>query len=211
MRRTGWKRGADVVLGLIGAQLFAPLQLVAGALICVEDGGPVFFRQERVGRRRRPFTLLKLRTMRDGRVTRVGTWLRATGLDETPQFLNVLRGDMSVVGPRPLTAADVARLGWDRAERDARFGVRPGITGLAQLFAGRSARHSRALDALYARRSSPGLDLWLVAVSFAVNVRGKARVRGLLDRARRRRRARSRRARAAAAPSPPEGAPRVLG
>jgi undecaprenyl phosphate N,N'-diacetylbacillosamine 1-phosphate transferase len=187
------QRAVDVGLSLIALGIFAPVQAVAAVLIRREDGGPVLFVQERVGRARRPFRIYKLRTMREGRVTRVGRWLRATGLDETGQFFNVLLGDMSIVGPRPLTAADIARLGWDRREHDARFAVRPGITGLVQVLGGTSARRSRALDALYARRRSDTLDLSLIAVSFAMNALGKERVRELLSFARRARLARRKR------------------
>lgn len=167
----------DLVLAGGACAAFAPVQAIAGALIVAEDGGSPIFRQRRLGKGRAPFEIVKLRTMRDERVTRVGRWLRATGLDETPQFYSVLRGDMSIVGPRPLTQADVTRLGWDGPSHDARFAVRPGITGLAQVVGGRSARHSRALDALYARRASVGLDLWLIGVSFGMNLAGKKRVR----------------------------------
>jgi len=177
------RRVLDLVLAGGATGFFLPLQLGAAALIRLEDGGPAIFRQSRLGKDRVPFVVPKLRTMRDGEVTRVGRWLRATGIDETPQFLCVLRGDMAIVGPRPLTAADVARLGWTGPEHDARFAVLPGITGLAQVFGGVSARHSRALDALYARRASVGLDLWLIGVSFAMNLAGKRRVRGWLRRA----------------------------
>ena len=175
--RDGTKRALDAGLGLVGTIVFAPAQLAIGALILLDDGAPVLFPQRRVGRHRAPFTVYKLRTMRNDEVTRVGRWLRLTGLDETPQFWNVLRGEMSVVGPRPLTQADVRRLGYDQAGRDQRFDVRPGITGLAQVVGGRSARHTRALDALYARRASPRLDLELVAISFGMNLFGKPRVR----------------------------------
>lgn len=170
----------DVGLSVVALALFAPVQATAAALIRLEDGGPVWFVQERIGRGRRPFRILKLRTMRDGEVTRVGRWLRATGLDETGQFVNVLRGDMSIVGPRPLTQADIDRLGWAGPEHDARFAVRPGITGLAQVVGGTTARHTLALDALYARRASAVLDMSLIAVSFAMNVLGKKRVRAAL-------------------------------
>src|SRR5262249_23749774 len=128
------------------------------------------------------FRIVKLRTMRAGRVTRVGRWLRATGLDETTQFIHVLRGEMSVVGPRPLTREDIERLGWSGLRHDARFAVRPGITGLAQVDGGRSARRSRALDALYARRRSIAMDLRLIAISAAMNALGKTRVRAWLRR-----------------------------
>ena len=122
--------------------------------------------------------------MRGGEVTRVGRWLRATGLDETGQFLNVLRGDMSMVGPRPLTLDDVKRLGWTRAEYDDRWGTRPGITGLAQLLGGGTARGSLRLDRLYVARRSVGLDTQIIAASFVVNVAGKRRTKGWLRRLR---------------------------
>ncbi len=188
-------RALDVALAAIALTGFAPALAAASLAILADDGGPILFRQPRLGRARVPFDILKLRTMREGRVTRVGTWLRATGLDELPQFLNVLRGDMSVVGPRPLTAADVARLGLDAA----RFDVAPGITGLAQLFGGRGLRHSRRLERLQSAKKSVRLDLELVAWSFVVNLVGKARARRWLAAARRASYARRRAARPRAA------------
>jgi lipopolysaccharide/colanic/teichoic acid biosynthesis glycosyltransferase len=148
----------------------------------VDDKGPVLFRQQRLGRDRHPFSILKFRTMTDGQVTRVGRWLRATGIDEIPQFINVLRGEMSVVGPRPLTRADIERLGWTGPDHDRRFTARPGITGLAQIFAGGGAARSQRLDASYAERAGVPLDTAVVAASFAVNLMGKARVRRALTR-----------------------------
>ena len=97
--------------------------------------------------------------MRDGRVTRVGRVLRATGLDELPQFINILRGEMSAVGPRPLTAADIARLGWTAPRFDFRWRVPPGLTGLAQVTGARSGRLSLHLDRGYIARQSLLLDL----------------------------------------------------
>ncbi|MCP4655661.1 MAG: sugar transferase [bacterium] len=114
----------------------------------------------------------------------MGRWIRATGLDEVPQFLNVLKGEMSVVGPRPLTAADVARLGWDDRRYDARWTVRPGVTGLAQVFGGRGARVSWYLDRQYLANRSPGLYLWLILITSAMTIVGKARMRALLLRRR---------------------------
>ncbi len=167
----------DLALATVGVLVFAPVVAVLAVAIRFEDGGSAFFRQERVGRLRRPFTVLKLRSMRDGEVTRVGRWVRATGLDETTQFLNVLRGEMSVVGPRPLTAADIDRLGWDGVEHEDRFALPPGITGLAQLFAVPGAASSRALDEAYHRDRCAWLDLQIVAASFVVNILGKSRVK----------------------------------
>jgi undecaprenyl phosphate N,N'-diacetylbacillosamine 1-phosphate transferase len=91
--------------------------------------------------------------------------------------INVCRGEMSVIGPRPLTVEDIQRLGWDRQDYDWRFTAKPGITGLSQLLAGRSARYSRRLECLYVRRQSLSFDLRLAVLSFAVNLMGKRRVR----------------------------------
>jgi len=179
------KRLFDLVGAAGGLLAFSPLMVIIAAAIVVEDGRPVLFRQQRVGRNRRPFTILKFRSMRDGRVTRVGRMLRVTGLDELPQFINILRGDMSAVGPRPLTASDVARLGWMAPRYDFRWRVRPGLTGLAQVTAARSGRLSLGLDRRYVARQRLSLDVCLVAVSFAINALGKKRVRRLLARSRR--------------------------
>ncbi len=177
-------RAFDIGFALLGCQVFAPFFVVASALIKLEDGGPVLFRQERIGRGRRPFKILKLRTMRGGEVTRVGRWLRATGLDETTQFLNVLLGDMSMVGPRPLTRDDVERLGWTGPDHDARWAMKPGITGLAQLFGGTARKGSLRLDFLYRKRRSAWLDTQLIAASFVVNLMGKRRTKRWLRRLR---------------------------
>jgi lipopolysaccharide/colanic/teichoic acid biosynthesis glycosyltransferase len=174
------KRAFDLLAVGAACLLLAPLALPIAVATVAEDGGPALFVQTRIGYRRRPFEVLKFRTMRDGNVTRVGHWLRRTGLDELPQFINVCRGEMSVVGPRPLTAADVARLGWDAKQFDWRFSSRPGITGMAQLLAGQGAAFSRRLDRLYGRRQNPALDLQLIALSFAVNLVGKRRLRKII-------------------------------
>lgn len=171
-----------------GVALYGPFWLFAGLLILIEDGWPILFLQERVGQHRVPFAVIKLRTMRGAKTTRLGRWLRATGLDETTQFLNVLAGDMRMVGPRPLTARDVERLGWRDARFDARFDIAPGITGLAQLFGGLSARHSLKLDELYRRRRSPDLDVALIILSALANLLGKRRLHALWRGVRRRRR-----------------------
>jgi lipopolysaccharide/colanic/teichoic acid biosynthesis glycosyltransferase len=149
---------------------------MAFAAVFVEDGRPLIFCQERLGYRRRLFSILKIRTMRDGRTTRVGRVLRATGLDEIPQFVNILAGDMSAVGPRPLTESDVQRLGWKGPEFDFRWEEKPGLTGLAQLVGAPSTQDSLALDRRYTARWNPLLDCQLIALSFAVNVFGKSRV-----------------------------------
>jgi lipopolysaccharide/colanic/teichoic acid biosynthesis glycosyltransferase len=179
------KRLFDLVGATAGLVAFSPAMAVIAIAIIVEDGWPVLFRQGRLGRKRRPFTILKFRSMRDGRITRVGRMLRATGLDELPQFINILRGDMSALGPRPLTESDVMRLGWTARRHDFRWRVLPGLTGLAQVTEAGSGRQSLSLDRCYVARSSLLLDMRLVAVSFAINAFGKRRVRRLLIRSRR--------------------------
>jgi len=176
------KRLFDLAGACAGLIVFAPIMAVIAVVVLVDDGGPVFFRQARLGRGRRPFTILKFRSMRDDRVTRAGRVLRATGLDETPQFLTILRGDMSAVGPGPLTDADVQRLGWTSATYDFRWDTRPGLTGLAQIVGAKTAEEALELDRAYVARWKPLLDCQLIALSFAVNALGKVRVRQLLQR-----------------------------
>ncbi len=171
------KRLFDLAGALAGVMIFSPVMAIITAAVLIDDGRPVLFRQERLGHRRRPFVIWKFRTMRDGRVTRVGRVLRASGLDEIAQFFNILKGDMSGVGPRPLTDTDVQRLGWAPSAFDFRWEVRPGLTGLAQIAGARTSDESLALDRAYVARWRPLLDCQLIALSFAVNVLGKARVR----------------------------------
>ena len=178
------KRALDVLAAGAACAVFAPAAALMSLAIRCQDGGPPLYLQTRVGRRRRPFTILKFRSMRDQRVTRVGRWLRRTGIDELPQLVNVCRGDMSIVGPRPLTGEDLQRLGWTGAGTDWRFATRPGITGLSQLFGGQGARTSLRLDRLYLERQSLSLDLQLIGLSFAANLLGKRTVCRLLQAAR---------------------------
>ncbi|MEW7993501.1 MAG: sugar transferase [Candidatus Thiodiazotropha endolucinida] len=180
------KRAFDLVFAAMGLALFAPLLLIILVLILLEDGAPVVFAQQRIGRHFRPFTLYKLRSMRNGKVTRVGGWLRKTGLDEILQFINVLKGSMSLVGPRPLTREDARRLNlYD--ENLPRFRLRPGITGMAQLYAGQGFRVTQFLERIYIERQSLCLDLLLVLCSLLVNLFGKQRFLVWLRRERNRR------------------------
>ncbi|MBE7324821.1 sugar transferase [Nocardioides sp. Y6] len=137
------KRLLDVVAAAGGLLLTSPLLLVAAIAVRAEAGAPVLFTQERVGRHGRPFRILKFRTMRndvggaqvttghDPRITRSGRWLRSTKIDELPQLVNVLRGEMSLVGPRPEVAKYVAE--WPAAARAEILSVRPGITDPASI------------------------------------------------------------------------------
>src|SRR5215204_1406910 len=171
-----FKRAFDVAGSCAGLLVFAPVMAIVIPAVLIDDGLPILFRQERLGLHRRTFSILKIRTMRDGSPTRVGRVLRVTGLDEIPQFINILAGEMSAVGPRPLTESDVARLGWTASDFDSRWDLKPGLTGLAQIIGPASAQEALELDRTYAARWNPFLDCQLIALSFAVNVFGKARV-----------------------------------
>ena len=172
------KRLFDITGSLVGVLVFSPVWLVTIGLIALLDGGPIFFTQRRLGVNKREFTVYKFRTMAtDGAVTRTGRWLRATGIDESAQFLCVLKGDMSLVGPRPFRAVDVARLGWESPRLHWRWSVKPGITGMAQVHERWAHPRSLAWDRLYTEQASTLTDLRILMITFVMNVVGKERVR----------------------------------
>ena len=129
-----------------------------------------FFIQQRIGKNKRPFTIIKFRTMKNDKVTVFGKILRKTGIDELPQLINILKGEMSFVGPRPLTLEDVIRLGWDNIYYDQRWNMKPGIVGLAQLSPICHKKMSWYLDRHYIHRQNFILDLkiitWAVLIPF---------------------------------------------
>jgi lipopolysaccharide/colanic/teichoic acid biosynthesis glycosyltransferase len=175
------KRLLDVGLVLAAAPLLVLAGGVLALAVLVVDGHPVLFSQTRVGQGGRPFHILKLRSMTTEadpaarRPTRLGGWLRARGLDELPQVWNVLRGEMSLVGPRPLTFADAVRLVRRHTAFAARLEATPGITGLAQISGARGAELTAALDAEYARTRSVALDAVILLRTLWINVAGKRR------------------------------------
>ncbi|HRC27490.1 MAG TPA: exopolysaccharide biosynthesis polyprenyl glycosylphosphotransferase, partial [Alphaproteobacteria bacterium] len=184
----GWramvKRAEDIVVALVALVVFSPLFVVIPILIALESPGPVLFRQKRYGFGYKPFDFLKFRSMyvehcaqdeiklterQDARVTKIGKFLRRTSLDELPQFLNVLKGDMSAVGPRPHPAGVKAGERTYEEVIDSfarRYRVKPGITGWAQIngargntFTEEDLKRRFALDMYYIQNWSLGLDL----------------------------------------------------
>ena len=192
-------RGMDVAISVLALIVAAPIILVAAAIIKLTSPGPVFFRQSRVGKDHRPFTMYKLRTMypgadddkelfrkfnslptgpcfkmkNDPRVTPVGRWLRRSSMDELPQFLNVLLGDMALVGPRPLPLDEVAT---DTPQQRMRFTVKPGISCLWQVCGRTEIPYEEwlALDVWYIRNRSLSLDLQILVktIPAVVSARG---------------------------------------
>jgi lipopolysaccharide/colanic/teichoic acid biosynthesis glycosyltransferase len=167
------KRAADAAAAGLALVALAPVLGAVALAVRASMGAPVLFRQRRLGWRERPFEIVKFRTMRDAhdadgsplpdadRLTRTGAFLRRTSLDELPQLWNVLRGEMSLVGPRPLYVHYLPFY-TDRERR--RHSVRPGITGLAQV-TGRNTLpwdERLALDVEYVERTSPALDLGIL-------------------------------------------------
>jgi lipopolysaccharide/colanic/teichoic acid biosynthesis glycosyltransferase len=196
------KRALDVVLSGAGLVVSAPLWVVISALIKLEDRGPLFFSQERVGQGGGHFQAFKFRSMipdaerlsgplqsgqNDSRVTRVGRVLRATAMDELPQLWNIFRGDMSFVGPRALRPGEIEVNGRGTVERledvpgfALRCAVPPGLTGVAQIYAPRDVvrRHKFKYDRLYISRRSFWLDVRLILLSFWITFRGTWETRG---------------------------------
>lgn len=193
----GLKRTLDLLGAFLGLAVLSPVLVLIAVAVKLDSPGPVLFRQTRVGLHGRHFRMLKFRSMvagadrmagrlrplnetggilfkmsRDPRVTRVGRFLRRTSLDELPQLMNVLKGEMSLVGPRPAVPEEVAR--YTRRMR-LRLGVPPGLTGLWQV-GGRSTlpcRRGMALDVVYAGKRSLALDLAILVMTVPAVVSGR--------------------------------------
>lgn len=184
------KRVFDIVFSLSVLILFSPVYLILALLIALSSEGPIFYVQERIGKNYKPFNCIKFRTMvsnadevlvqimetsphlrqefensfklkQDPRITKIGQFLRITSLDEFPQFWNVLKGDMSVVGPRPLVAEELPKYG---THIDQVLTIRPGITGLWQVSGRNDIPYPRRvqIDLHYVKFRTFWLDLWII-------------------------------------------------
>lgn len=196
------KRVFDLALSGVGLLLSSPLWLLFAAAIKLQDGGAVFYTQDRIGEGGRIFTTLKFRSMvpdaeagvgaiqstpDDPRVTPVGRLLRGAAMDELPQLWNIFRGDMSFVGPRALRPgeSDADHPGDMLSIEEVpgfaeRCSIRPGLTGVAQVYADRDLprRHKFRYDRVYIRGQTFWVDVRLILVSFWITLRGRWEVRG---------------------------------
>jgi exopolysaccharide biosynthesis polyprenyl glycosylphosphotransferase len=187
------RRLSDIVVAAAGLAVSAPVLIAAALVIRLDSPGPAFYWQERVGRFGRPFKLAKLRTMvehaeadgqavwaqeRDPRITRVGRFLRRSRLDEVPQLWNVLRGEMSLIGPRPERPEFVALLATQHPKYESRHMIRPGLTGWAQVQYKYGSSVDDALakleyDLYYLHHRSLLLDIFILFKTMIVVVRFK--------------------------------------
>lgn len=192
------KRLFDILFSLLVLILFSPVYLILALVIALSSRGPIFYVQERVGKNYKPFNCIKFRTMvsnadeiliqmmetsphlqqefeanfklkKDPRITKIGRFLRITSLDEFPQFWNVLKGDMTVVGPRPLVSEELPKYG---CYIDQILTIRPGITGLWQVSGRNDIPYPRRvqIDLYYVKFRTFWLDLWIVLKTIGVVV-----------------------------------------
>ncbi len=177
------KRTIDIIASLIGLLILFPILFITWVIINLESRGGAFFVQERLGKNGKPFKMYKFRSMvvgaesqgtgvysfkGDARVTKVGRIIRATSIDELPQFINIIKGDMSLVGPRPVLTYHPYKWGEYPEKGLRRFDVRPGVTGWAQVNGRKTVEWDRRFeyDAEYVDRMSLGFDLKIIFLTF---------------------------------------------
>jgi lipopolysaccharide/colanic/teichoic acid biosynthesis glycosyltransferase len=184
------KRAIDIIGALLLLILTSPVLIAASLAILATDGFPLLFTQERSGKHRKPFSVYKLRTMvkdaekltgpvlaeeDDPRITKVGRFLRRSRIDELPQILNILAGDMSFVGPRPERPFFVEQFVAEIPGYRERFSIKPGVTGLAQVSGGYATTPERKLkyDLIYMYHQNLAMDIQIVAETLSVVLTGR--------------------------------------
>jgi lipopolysaccharide/colanic/teichoic acid biosynthesis glycosyltransferase len=165
------------IFALLLFLLVSPILLLIMLIVVLFEWKTPVFVQDRIGRMQQTFTIYKLRTMKNGKITLLGRIFRKTGIDELPQLINILKGDMNFVGPRPLTKEDIVRLKWDGESQLRRWSVKPGITGMAQLVNVCDANVSWNADMEYISNRSVKLDLKIIWKSMLVPILGKSNVK----------------------------------
>ncbi|MGG2467900.1 sugar transferase [Paraclostridium bifermentans] len=179
----------DIILSLIGLSIGIPLIVLFGLLIKLEDGGPILYKQVRVGKYGKTFTLCKLRSMRvdaekfgarwaqenDPRILKVGKFIRKTRIDEIPQLFNILKGDMTIVGPRPERPMFTYQFEEETPGFINRLLVKPGLTGLAQINGGYDMSYIEKLkwDTLYIKNKSIFMNMYIIVKTVGIVFTGK--------------------------------------
>lgn len=174
------KRLFDIFFSLLGLLIFAVPSLIISLLLIFKERHSILFKQDRVGENKVIFKILKFQSMVAEIPTVTGRVLRRTGLDEWPQFINVLKGDMSIVGPRALTPFDIDRLKWNDRYHEIRWNIKPGITGFAQIYGGQHRKTSWFWDTYYIKHNNLFIDLGIIGVSFLMNLFGKTKIRAIV-------------------------------
>ena len=183
------KRNFDIVISLMGLVLLSPIILFFSVLVYIESPGKVIFKQKRIGKNGSVFTLYKIRSMRldaerngeqwtqekDTRILKIGTFIRRTKIDELPQLINVIKGEMTLVGPRPETPTLTFKFNDKYPGFVNRLSVTPGLTGLAQISGGYDLSPHEKLkkDLEYIGNQSLIMDIWIVLNTFLVVITGK--------------------------------------
>ena len=183
------KRNFDIVISLMGVVLLSPIILFFSVLVYIESPGKVIFKQKRIGKNGSVFTLYKIRSMRldaerngeqwtqekDTRILKIGTFIRRTKIDELPQLINVIKGEMTLVGPRPETPTLTFKFNDKYPGFVNRLSVTPGLTGLAQISGGYDLNPHEKLkkDLEYIGNQSLIMDIWIVLNTFLVVITGK--------------------------------------
>lgn len=183
------KRNFDIVISLMGLILLSPIILFFSVLVYIESPGKVIFKQKRIGKNGSVFTLYKIRSMRldaerngeqwtqekDTRILKIGTFIRRTKIDELPQLINVIKGEMTLVGPRPETPTLTFKFNDKYPGFVNRLSVTPGLTGLAQISGGYDLNPHEKLkkDLEYIGNQSLIMDIWIVLNTFLVVITGK--------------------------------------
>lgn len=177
------KRALDILVAIIGLIVVSPVLLITAIIIKLDSPGPVIFKQERIGMDKKVFNIYKFRSMcvgaekksggvyckqGDPRVTRIGAFIRATSIDELPQFVNILKGEMSIIGPRPVLTYHPWTIDQYTEEQLKRFTVRPGVTGLAQINGRKELEWTRRIiyDVDYAENCSFLADMRIFFITF---------------------------------------------
>lgn len=176
------KRVFDILFSFIALLVFAIPTIIISLLLMIRERHSILFKQERIGKDKKPFQILKFQTMVNEVPTKTGKLLRKTGLDELPQFLNVFKGDMSIVGPRALTNYDIERLSWNDDYHSIRWRQKPGITGYAQIYGGQHRKTSWFWDKYYINNNNVFIDFAIVFISFLMNLFGKTKIRQIIFR-----------------------------